>query len=68
MPAIIADILVLGLTWAKTYKQVVHARSAGQPMSVSLCLLRDGQYTVCLPHIIFFMPYSGTVYFMYAAL
>lgn len=62
-----ADILVLVLTWVKTYKQVVYARRAGQTMSVSLCLLRDGQWTSYLPHIIYFTPYSGTVYFMYAA-
>lgn len=39
---IIADVLVLVLTWVKTYEQVVSARRLGQTMSVSICLLRDG--------------------------
>lgn len=42
IPVIIADALVLILTWAKTYKQVMAARRAQTTTSVSLCLLRDG--------------------------
>lgn len=39
---IIADVLVLILTWVKTYEQVVNASRSGQKMSVSMCLFRDG--------------------------
>lgn len=39
---IIADVLVLVLTWIKTYKQVVEGRRAGITTSISMCLLRDG--------------------------
>ena len=46
VPVIVADVLVLILTWVKTYSQVMNARKAGQTMSVSLCLLRDGQWII----------------------
>lgn len=45
IPLILAEALVLILTWIKTYKQVVDARGTEVTMSLSECLLRDGEYT-----------------------
>lgn len=39
---IVADVLVLALTLIKTYRQVMNGRKAGVTMSLSMCLLRDG--------------------------
>lgn len=67
VPVIVADVLVLILTWVKTYSQVMNARKAGQTMSVSLCLLRDGQWIIFPVSMDCFILYLGTAYFAYAA-
>ena len=43
VPVIVADALVLVLTWMKTYQQVRDARRLNISLSVTTCLVRDGE-------------------------
>ena len=45
-----ADLIVLVLTWTKTFRNWNEARRLNLDLSVSTCLLRDGKYLCIIPH------------------
>ena len=45
-----ADLVVLVLTWIKTFRNWSEARRLGIELTVSECLLRDGEYLCIIPH------------------
>lgn len=64
---IVADIIVLVATWMKTFRQWLDARRLNMPLSVSTCLLGDGECA----HILAVLKHTthrfnkGTTYFLY---
>ena len=44
IPVIVADALVVALTWAKTFHHVRTASAIGVKVSLSAILLRDGLF------------------------
>ena len=59
-----ADLIVLVLTWIKTFRQWREGRKLNVPFPISACLLRDGE--ICRPYkgVRFECGYIGTWYFM----
>ncbi|KIP03226.1 hypothetical protein PHLGIDRAFT_251995 [Phlebiopsis gigantea 11061_1 CR5-6] len=54
-PAILADILVIYFTWARTWQQVMAARRFGLRVPLSYCILRDGTLyfiAMLLPNVV----------------
>lgn len=45
IPVLIADGLVLWLTWAKTYHHVQEAKKAGIHMPIAACLINGGGFS-----------------------
>jgi hypothetical protein len=65
---ILADVIVLVVTWAKTYRQWRQGRQLNMPVSLSTLLLRDGEITVVLISMIETaqkIHILGTWYFVY---
>ena len=48
---LLQDVLVLGLTWIKTYRQWRDSRRANIFPSLSQCLLRDGAFNHSCPEL-----------------
>ena len=46
IPLIVADVLVICLTWIKTWNQVREGRRLGMRIPLSTCILRDGEGNV----------------------
>lgn len=39
---VLSDLIVVGVTWQKTFRQWREGRRLNVPLSISTCLLRDG--------------------------
>lgn len=48
-PLVLADMIVLVITWMKTWRKWREAMHLNSPFSVTTCLLRDGERLALLP-------------------
>lgn len=65
---VLSEVIVVLVTWSKTFKVWKESRRLGVPISITTCLLRDGESPVYPSSheaaLTFSPPHSGTCYFL----